>query len=210
MWFSKRSAMFHEIHEESRLEITRVPPTSNAPPCLKINQKVTPTDSLTDKSKMQFLRLSLPVRCRKIFVRNKQVFKSSDKLVKFFQRQRRTDSQNARTPKAQSLVGNNQRTGHSKRVRGCYREKGLKDFLLTFIAIQDKKSLGKTLLSAFRHNSHDHGEDTRSQKHSSFDAGSYNEAMMDPPAISYVLSQKFKKACQEIEFRPHFLLDYFI
>lgn len=47
---------------------------------------------------------------------------------------------------------------------------------------KDKKSLGKTLLSAFRHNSHD--EDARSQKHSSFDAASYHEGMMDPPAVA--------------------------
>jgi hypothetical protein len=71
IWFSKRNAMFHEINEESRLEVTRVAPTATAPPCLKINQRVTQTDTLTEKSRMQFLRLSLPIKCRKIFVRNK-------------------------------------------------------------------------------------------------------------------------------------------
>jgi ryanodine receptor 2 len=71
MWFSKRSATFQEINEESRMEIVRVAPTATTPPCLKVNQRVAPTDSITDKAKMQFMRLSLPVRCRKNFVRNK-------------------------------------------------------------------------------------------------------------------------------------------
>lgn len=47
---------------------------------------------------------------------------------------------------------------------------------------KDKKSLGKSLLSAFRH---DHEEDTRSQKHSSFDTSSYQEgSLVDTPAVA--------------------------
>ena len=155
MWFSKRNAMFHEINEESRIEVVRVAPTSTAPPCLKINQKVTPTDSLTDKAKMQFMRLSLPVRCRKAFVRTKD----REELIRKIQELQK------RNPSVATIRG-----------------PGLPKEFAEMDDKKDKKSLGKTLLSAFRHNSHD--EDARSQKHSSFDAGSYHESLIDPPAVA--------------------------
>ena len=72
MWYSKHLPMFHEIGEHSRIEVTRVPPTANSPPCLKLSHKVTPAEGHTQQ-RMEFIRLSLPVHCRRTFLRSRCV-----------------------------------------------------------------------------------------------------------------------------------------
>lgn len=70
MWYSKRLPMFNEISELSRMEVTRVPSTATTPPCLKLSQRVVTNDAVvTEKAKMEYIRLSLPVKCNHVFVR---------------------------------------------------------------------------------------------------------------------------------------------
>lgn len=78
MWYAKRLPMFQEISPESRMEVVRVPQTAVSPPCLKVNQKTGANDTVTaEKSKMEFIRLSLPVKCNRNFVKNKYVVAES-------------------------------------------------------------------------------------------------------------------------------------
>lgn len=70
LWYNKEMALFENISEDdSRIEVTRIPPSGNNPPALKVT--VTSSTGTTEKSGMEFLRLSLPVKCNATFVRNK-------------------------------------------------------------------------------------------------------------------------------------------
>ncbi|KIH46490.1 SPRY domain protein [Ancylostoma duodenale] len=72
MWFAKRQARFEDISAGSQLEISRIPATGNSPPCLKLTQKATLTESgPSEKATMEYIRLSLPVKCNESFVKNK-------------------------------------------------------------------------------------------------------------------------------------------
>ncbi|KAI6237110.1 hypothetical protein M3Y95_00230500 [Aphelenchoides besseyi] len=155
LWYSKHLPMFHEISEESRLEVTRVPQTATTPPCLKINQRVAQTDSFAEKAKMEFIRLSLPIRCKRNFTRQKD---KNALLIQLQECQRRNPS--------------------LATIRGPGLPKEFDDMPEK----KDKKSIGKALLSAFRHGSHD--EDAKSQKNSSFDTTSYHDAAIDAPALA--------------------------
>lgn len=69
MWYSKQVPTFSEISEQSRIEVIRVPSTATTPPCLKLSQRIFTNDALvTDKIKMQYIRLSLPIKCNSVFV----------------------------------------------------------------------------------------------------------------------------------------------
>uniref|UniRef100_A0A1I7RX29 MIR domain-containing protein n=1 Tax=Bursaphelenchus xylophilus TaxID=6326 RepID=A0A1I7RX29_BURXY len=151
MWYSKHLPTFHEISEYSRMEVNRVPPTATSPPCLKISQQTTNNDSFTEKSKMEFIRLSLPIRCKKTFVKNKDreaIMKAMQELQK-------------RNPSIATIKS----PGLPKEFEDQSEKK--------------RKSIGKTLLSAFRHSSHD--DDARSHTNASFD-GSIHDG--EPPALS--------------------------
>ena len=72
MWYAKNLPSFNDINPQSRMEVTRVPPTGNSPPCLKISQRVTTSEAGNfEKAKMEFIRLSLPVKCNNTFLRTK-------------------------------------------------------------------------------------------------------------------------------------------
>ncbi|CAB3399073.1 unnamed protein product [Caenorhabditis bovis] len=75
MWFAKQLPRFEDIaHQKSGsiLEVNRIPATGNSPPCLKISQKATLSEGgPSEKAKMEYIRLSLPVKCNETFVRNK-------------------------------------------------------------------------------------------------------------------------------------------
>uniref|UniRef100_A0A8R1HP75 Ryanodine receptor n=2 Tax=Caenorhabditis japonica TaxID=281687 RepID=A0A8R1HP75_CAEJA len=75
MWFAKQLPRFEDISalkSGSILEVSRIPATGNSPPCLKLLQKVTISEGgPSEKAKMEYIRLSLPVKCNDTFVRNK-------------------------------------------------------------------------------------------------------------------------------------------
>ncbi|PIO64595.1 hypothetical protein TELCIR_13772 [Teladorsagia circumcincta] len=72
MWFAKQLPRFEDISSGSVLEISRIPATGNSPPCLKLTQKATITESgPSEKATMEYIRLSLPVKCNETFVKNK-------------------------------------------------------------------------------------------------------------------------------------------
>lgn len=99
-WYAKRLPRFAELDVNTRLDVQRVPATANSPPCLKISQKTALSGGNTggdsslisgsiipsggqesglgiglsnerSTAKMEFLRLSLPVRCNRTFNRNR-------------------------------------------------------------------------------------------------------------------------------------------
>uniref|UniRef100_A0A915DIR8 B30.2/SPRY domain-containing protein n=1 Tax=Ditylenchus dipsaci TaxID=166011 RepID=A0A915DIR8_9BILA len=155
MWYAKRLPMFAEISEESRMEVNRVPSTAISPPCLKLSQKVVANDStVNEKPRMEYIRLSLPVKCNRTFLRNKD----KDAILK-------------------NLQDLQKRNASLSTVKTGQLSSGMpKDYEDT-----DKKhrTKGKTFLSAFRHNSED---DHHSHKGFSFDS-SHNDALTDPPAL---------------------------
>ncbi|EGT37287.1 hypothetical protein CAEBREN_31615 [Caenorhabditis brenneri] len=75
MWFAKQLPRFEDISalkSGSLLEVSRIPATGTSPPCLKILQKVTISEGgPSEKAKMEYIRLSLPVKCNDTFVKNK-------------------------------------------------------------------------------------------------------------------------------------------
>lgn len=73
MWYGKNLPMFREIsHVDSSLEMSRILPTSNTPPCLKLTLKAVNNDgSSSDKvNQMEFIRLSLPVKVNSSLIYN--------------------------------------------------------------------------------------------------------------------------------------------
>ncbi|KAJ1347269.1 hypothetical protein KIN20_002290 [Parelaphostrongylus tenuis] len=84
MWFAKQLARFEDISAGSLLEMSRIPATGNSPPCLKLTQKATLTESGPfEKATMEYIRLSLPVKCKESFVRNKDKDAIRKMLVEF-------------------------------------------------------------------------------------------------------------------------------
>lgn len=72
MWYSKRLPRFAEINERSKLDVQRLPATAILPPCLKLCQKAGSNDpGSQEKAHMEFIRLSLPVKCNRTFVKNR-------------------------------------------------------------------------------------------------------------------------------------------
>uniref|UniRef100_A0A0N5AR96 Ryanodine receptor n=1 Tax=Syphacia muris TaxID=451379 RepID=A0A0N5AR96_9BILA len=75
MWFGKHISLFDDISPYSSLEVSRIPATGNSPPCLKLTQKINPGEtSMQEKCKMEYIRLSMPVRCNDTFVRTSITF----------------------------------------------------------------------------------------------------------------------------------------
>ena len=73
LWYAKRMPRFTEIDDRSKLEVQRVPAPAMSPPCLKICQRTAANNdpSGQEKSRMEFIRLSLPVRCNRTFAKNR-------------------------------------------------------------------------------------------------------------------------------------------
>ena len=71
MWYGKEMGVFESLHiGHTNLDITRVPATGSHPPCLKLDHKTAVPGGL-EKAAMEFIRLSMPVKCNDSFVRNK-------------------------------------------------------------------------------------------------------------------------------------------
>uniref|UniRef100_A0AC34QR18 Ryanodine receptor n=1 Tax=Panagrolaimus sp. JU765 TaxID=591449 RepID=A0AC34QR18_9BILA len=146
---------YGEINPESRMEVIRVPPTGNSPPCLKICQRVTTSDPSTfEKAKMEHIRLSLPVRCSNSFNKTKD----KDAIIRAMQELQK------RQPSVAGI-----------RHPGIPKE---------FEDTDKKKSIGRSILAAFRHNSHDDNATEKSAdwKNSSFESG--NEVSSEQAAIA--------------------------
>ena len=74
MWYAKESAVYEQASMGSTdLLITRVPATGKDPPCLRLDHRTAITGG-SEKAAMEFIRLSMPVRCKEVF--------EVDKLVK--------------------------------------------------------------------------------------------------------------------------------
>uniref|UniRef100_A0A914H250 Ryanodine receptor n=1 Tax=Globodera rostochiensis TaxID=31243 RepID=A0A914H250_GLORO len=73
-WYAKRLSRFEEIDERSKLDVQRLPATATMPPSLKLCQKTGSNDPSggQEKARMEFIRLSLPVNCNRVFVKNKE------------------------------------------------------------------------------------------------------------------------------------------
>lgn len=69
MWFNKELAFYENVGEADKsLEVTRIPPSGNNPPCLRVTSRGYGT---VDRATLEFIRLSLPVKCNSSFVKNK-------------------------------------------------------------------------------------------------------------------------------------------
>ncbi|GMS80971.1 hypothetical protein PENTCL1PPCAC_3146, partial [Pristionchus entomophagus] len=151
MWFAKHLARFEDIaSSDSVLEVSRIPATGNSPPCLKLTQKATTSEgSNVEKSKMEYIRLSLPVRCNEQFVRNKDKESILRQLKEY------------RPPRSGSIAP--------------YTKIGIPK---EFESDNKKKSISRTLLSAFRQGSEGSDEEasTRSKQASFDETGDFIES----------------------------------
>lgn len=84
MWFAKSLARFEDIGPGSSLEVSRIPATGNSPPCLKVTQKASQAEGgPSEKTHMEYLRLSLPVKCNESFLKNKDKQAIRDQLTAY-------------------------------------------------------------------------------------------------------------------------------
>uniref|UniRef100_A0A0N4ZPH7 Ryanodine receptor 44F n=1 Tax=Parastrongyloides trichosuri TaxID=131310 RepID=A0A0N4ZPH7_PARTI len=86
MWYGKNLPMFREIsHVDSALEMSRILPTSNTPPCLKLTLKTSNNDgNSSDKiNQMEFIRLSLPVKVNSSLIVNNEKQKTIEAMKEF-------------------------------------------------------------------------------------------------------------------------------
>ncbi|KAM3723537.1 Ryanodine receptor [Dirofilaria immitis] len=129
MWYAKRLPQFEDIGLNSTIEVSRIPATGNSPPCLKITQKEIDTGDTTtqEKSKMEYIRLSLPVKC-------------NDRL------QRTKDKESI----MRSLHEIEKRLGEEVQSVATIRHPTIPREFNEDVK-GSKKSLGRSLLSAFKH-----------------------------------------------------------
>lgn len=66
-WYTKDQPIFENTDDyaETRIDVTRIPPGSDSPPCLKVSHNLFET---MEKANWEFLRLSLPVICESTFI----------------------------------------------------------------------------------------------------------------------------------------------
>ncbi|XP_014249566.1 ryanodine receptor isoform X2 [Cimex lectularius] len=66
-WYTKDQPIFENTDDyaDTRIDVTRIPPGSDSPPCLKISHN---TFETMEKANWEFLRLSLPVICESSFI----------------------------------------------------------------------------------------------------------------------------------------------
>ncbi|XP_073986803.1 ryanodine receptor isoform X3 [Rhodnius prolixus] len=66
-WYTKDQPIFEntEDYADTKIDVTRIPPGSDTPPCLKISHN---TFETMEKANWEFLRLSLPVICESTFI----------------------------------------------------------------------------------------------------------------------------------------------
>ncbi|KAK0411652.1 hypothetical protein QR680_005766 [Steinernema hermaphroditum] len=159
MWFAKQMPQFQDISPVSNIEVSRILPTGNSPPCLKISQKVASSDpGTTEKANMQFIRLSLPVKCNEKFVKNKdkEALLQSLKDIK---------ARNA------SIISTVKSPGIPKEFDEVSEKK-------------KEKSLGKSILSAFRsHGSQEHADDDEVRSKGTVSEEMQNDVMAEPAAV---------------------------
>jgi len=64
---------------QTALNIIRVPATGTLPPCLKVEHQTAVVGGM-EKADIEFIRLSMPVKCNDKFVRNKLVWEFLNKI----------------------------------------------------------------------------------------------------------------------------------
>uniref|UniRef100_A0A0A9WDJ1 Ryanodine receptor 44F n=2 Tax=Lygus hesperus TaxID=30085 RepID=A0A0A9WDJ1_LYGHE len=66
-WYTKDQPIFENTDDyaDTRIDVTRIPPGSDTPPCLKVSHNLFET---MEKANWEFLRLSLPVICESTFI----------------------------------------------------------------------------------------------------------------------------------------------
>ncbi|VDN03294.1 unnamed protein product [Thelazia callipaeda] len=140
MWYAKKLAQFEEIGGDSKIELSRIPATGNSPPCLKITQKEIDTGdtSTQDKAKMEYIRLSLPVKCNEKL----QLNKNKELIMRSVHE---VEEQMAEIPAIVTIHHPTIPKEFSDDMKGS------------------KKSLGRSLLSAFKHNIEEDESLTRSK-----------------------------------------------
>ncbi|VDM37968.1 unnamed protein product [Toxocara canis] len=144
LWYGKRLSLFEDIGPNSSIEVSRIPATGNSPPCLKLMQKIDSSDTTApEKAKMEYIRLSLPVKCSK-------VFKGKDKEAVM----RAIHELQARQSGVQMVI------------KGTTIPKEFEDSKEPL-----KKSLGRSLLSAFKHSEDDDIVLPGKSKQASFEEG---------------------------------------
>ncbi|KHN75295.1 Ryanodine receptor 44F [Toxocara canis] len=155
LWYGKRLSLFEDIGPNSSIEVSRIPATGNSPPCLKLMQKIDSSDTAApEKAKMEYIRLSLPVKCSK-------VFKGKDKEAVM----RAIHELQARQSGVQMVI------------KGTTIPKEFEDSKEPL-----KKSLGRSLLSAFKHSEDDDIVLPGKSKQASFEEGPGE--VTENPAIS--------------------------
>ena len=165
MWYAKRMPIFNEITEDyPRLDVARVPASAQTPPCLKLSQKLIGTDAIAaiEKMKMEYIRLSLPVKCTKSFTR-----RDKDTLHRQLEDAQRRGMATSRQQQQERLA----------------RELSAEESMAGEKKVRSAK--GKMFLSAFRRGSQDEEDGGKhgKSKGSSFDS-SYNDTLADPPAVT--------------------------
>ncbi|KAK6101668.1 RIH domain family protein [Brugia pahangi] len=147
MWYAKRLPQFEDIGLNSTIEVSRIPATGNNPPCLKITQKEIDTGDMTaqEKTKMEYIRLSLPVKCNEKL----QPTKDKESIMRSLheiEKQLAEEAQPVPTIRHPAIP---KEFGDDTKV--------------------NKKSLGRSLLSAFKHSTEEDENSARS-KPISFDS----------------------------------------
>jgi hypothetical protein len=73
LWYGKQLSQFGDVDDSSSVEVSRIPATGTSPPSLKLTQKVGASESAAniDKANLEFIRLSLPVKCNQYLTRSK-------------------------------------------------------------------------------------------------------------------------------------------
>uniref|UniRef100_A0A915B3X3 Ryanodine receptor n=2 Tax=Parascaris TaxID=6254 RepID=A0A915B3X3_PARUN len=155
LWYGKRLSLFEDIGPNSTVEVSRIPATGNSPPSLKIMQKMDNSEaSSQEKAKMEYIRLSLPVRCSK-------VFKGKDKEAVM----RAIHDVQAKHSPTRMLI-------KAAAIPKEFEEN----------KEPPRKSLGKSLLSAFKHSDDDDTTLLGKSKQTSFEDASH-DPITENPAI---------------------------
>ncbi|KAL4003146.1 RIH domain family protein [Acanthocheilonema viteae] len=141
MWYAKRLPQFEDIGLNSTIEVSRIPATASNPPCLKITQKEIDTGDMTaqEKTKMEYIRLSLPVKCNDKLQPNKDK-ESIMRSIHEIEKQIKEEAHPIPTIMHPSIP---REFGDDIKV--------------------NKKSLGRSLLSAFKHNTEEDESSARSK-----------------------------------------------
>ncbi|CAK5073642.1 unnamed protein product [Meloidogyne enterolobii] len=229
-WYAKRLPRFTELDSHTRLDVQRVPATTTSPPCLKISQKAAvsgggsgdtavvtgstaagvggqetgvgiglPNERST--SRMEFLRLSLPVKCNRTFNKNSRSKEELHAKMEDYQQKRNTSLSSLIKLGQTAAINGEQLTIQSEANKAFIDKHFSEKIILLHKFIMILKARGKKgLLSVFRQGSQEPLDpDRRSQrtyKTSSFDS-SPEHPIMDGAAAMLVKSSLMELSPEE-------------